>query len=118
MRPQFEVELGPVRYVGGAMLVLGVALAHLPGNPGLPCPLRTLTGVPCPFCGLTTSVKAVLQGDLHAALVANPFGLAAVAFAVALLVRPRWRQASLPTAVVLIGVAASWLFELHRYHFV
>jgi hypothetical protein len=106
-----------MRYAGGAMLVLGLALPHMPGHPGLPCPLRTLTGVPCPFCGLTTSVEAVMRGDAHAAFVANPFGLLAVAFAIALLLRPRWQRFSPPALVLVAGVATSWLFELHRYHF-
>jgi ABC-type Fe3+-siderophore transport system permease subunit len=75
-----------------------------------------VTGVPCPLCGLTTSVEAIIRGNGHTASTANPFGWIAVAFAVALLVRPRWRQVSLPTAMVLAGVALSWLFELHRYH--
>lgn len=114
---RLEMELRPVRALGAAMLALGVALPHLPGNAGLPCPLRTVTGVPCPFCGLTTSVKAVLRGDGHGAWSANPFGLLVVAFAVLLVVRPRWRRLTLPAALVGAAVAVSWLFQLHRYHF-
>jgi Protein of unknown function (DUF2752) len=117
MAARLDVDLRPVRYLGAAMLALGLALPHLPGNPGLPCPLRTVTGVPCPFCGLTTSVKAVLRGNGHAAWAANPFGLLAVALAGAMVLRPKWRHLSLPTVVVVAGVATSWLFELHRYHF-
>ena len=114
---RFPIDLRGLRYAGGAMAALGLVLPHLPGHPGIPCPLRTLTGVPCPFCGLTTSVEAVMRGDLHAAIAANPFGLVAVAFAVALLLRPRWQRVSIPTVVLVLGVALSWLFELHRYHF-
>ena len=112
-----EFDLRGPRYLGAAMLFLGAVLPHLPGDPGVPCPLRTVTGVPCPFCGLTTSVKAVMRGDGHAAWVANPFGLLAVAAAVALLLRPRWRQVSLPAVIVVAALATSWLFELHRFHF-
>jgi hypothetical protein len=114
---RFDMELGLLRYAGAAMLALGIALPHVPGNPGLPCPLRSVTGVPCPFCGLTTSVKAVLHADGRGAWAANPFGLVIVAFAVALVVRPRWARLSLPTALIVASVALSWLFELHRYHF-
>jgi hypothetical protein len=117
MAARLDFDLRPARYAGGLMLALGVVLPHLPGNPGLPCPLRTVTGVPCPFCGLTTSVKAVLHGNGHTAWAANPFGLLIVALAGAMVVRPRWRHLSVPTVVVLSGVALSWMFELHRYHF-
>jgi hypothetical protein len=117
MAARFDLDLRPVRYAGGAMLALGLALPLLPGHPGLPCPLRSLTGVPCPFCGLTTSVEAAMHGNGHSAWGANPFGLLAVVFALTMLVRPRWRRLSLPTVVILAGVATSWLFELHRYHF-
>lgn len=118
MAARFDLDLGPARYLGGAMLALGLVLPHVAGNPGLPCPLRTVTGVPCPFCGLTTSVKAVLGGDGRAALAANPFGVLLVAAAVVLLVVPRWRRVSLPLVVLGGGIALSWLFELHRFHFI
>jgi hypothetical protein len=117
MAARLDFELRPLRYLGAAMLALGAALPHLPGDVGLPCPLRTTTGVPCPFCGLTTSVKAALRADPHGAWAANPFGLILVALAAVVVVRPRWRVLSLPAAVVAAGVAMSWLFELHRYHF-
>src|SRR5579863_451029 len=83
---QAEIDAVPLRWLGGAMLALGLALPHVPGDPGLPCPLRTLTGVPCPFCGLTTSVKATLHADWHGAVAANPFGILAVVVAAVLLV--------------------------------
>ena len=73
--------------------------------------------MPCPFCGLTTSVKATLHGDWHGAAVANPFGILAVAVAVALLLRPGWPRLRVPLIALAAGGAASWLFELHRYHF-
>jgi len=100
------------------MMVLGVVLPHLPGNPGLACPLRTATGIPCPLCGMTTSVKATMRGDLGAAATANPFGILAVVVAVILVLRPAWRRAQVPTVVVFAAAAVSWLFELHRFHFV
>lgn len=115
---RLDVELGMLRYAGAAMIGLGFLLPHLPGRPGLPCPLRTATGVPCPFCGLTTSVEATLHGDSRGAWAANPFGLVVVAFAVLLLLRPRWRRLSLPAVLAVAAVGISWLFELHRYHFV
>ena len=105
-----------LRTAGVAMLGLGAVLPFLPGNAGLPCPLRTLTGVPCPFCGMSTSVEAVVRLDLHGALAANPAGLLAVAIALLLLVvRPR--RLRIPIYVVPLALAAMWLFELHRFSY-
>jgi hypothetical protein len=99
------------------MLVLGATLPHVPGNPGLPCPLRTVTGVPCPLCGLTTSVKAVMRADIGAAAATNPFGILAVAVALLLLLRPQRGNLRMPVIVLLLGIALSWLVQLHRFHF-
>ncbi|MCT0224438.1 DUF2752 domain-containing protein [Synechococcus sp. CS-1328] len=51
--------------------------------PGWSCPLRALTGIPCPTCFLTRAVCASLQGNLSESLRWHAFGPAA---AVALLV--------------------------------
>ncbi|WP_239177540.1 DUF2752 domain-containing protein [Actinoplanes octamycinicus] len=95
---------------------------------GLPCPLRTLIGVPCPGCGLTTAAVALVRGDVAAAFHANPviFGLAALAVAVGPLVAfraagvlapPRpWSSAGRRRMGWSAGLlaTASWLFQLHR----
>ncbi|MGH9286013.1 MAG: DUF2752 domain-containing protein, partial [Acidimicrobiales bacterium] len=78
------VDLRGLRWAGIAMLGAGAVVAHLPGEAGIPCLLRSTTGVPCPACGMTTSVKAALRLDLAAALSANPFGVVALIFAVVL----------------------------------
>ena len=105
-------------------------LAHT-GWPGLPCPLRTLTGVPCPFCGMTTATVAMAHGEWGNAAAANPLAYllaALVAVTVPVLLaraagvapgprpwpevmrrRTRWAMA------VLVGL--SWLFQLHRFGF-
>ena len=107
-------DVAVVRRLGLAMLALGALLAFLPIHPSLLCPLRATTGVPCPLCGMTTSVKSSLRLDLPAAVAANPGGMLAVAFALALLV---WRPATLriPLAALGAGALGLWIFQLFRF---
>jgi Protein of unknown function (DUF2752) len=48
-------------------LVLGVAaiqgLSLVTRLPGIPCPFRAGTGIPCPGCGLTRACGALVTGD-------------------------------------------------------
>jgi hypothetical protein len=49
--------------IGGFALAGAYRLTGL----GIPCPLHTLTGLDCPFCGSTRMAAALLDGDLNAA---------------------------------------------------
>lgn len=49
---------------------------------GAACLLRGLTGLPCPGCGITTSLLALARGDVGAAWAANPAGLVVAALLV------------------------------------
>jgi Protein of unknown function (DUF2752) len=118
-----ERALAPVTFditdsrgAAAVMLAAGAILPFLPGHAGLPCPLRTLTGVPCPMCGMTTSVEATLHGHPGSALGANPAGPALVLCAVAILVRRPKRLLHAPVGLVIFLFAAMWLFELNRFH--
>lgn len=46
-----------------------------------PCTIYHLTGRPCPSCGLTTSVSAIVHGQLRLAWRANPVGFLIVGIA-------------------------------------
>jgi hypothetical protein len=46
-----------------------------PDLPGWPCPLRALTGIPCPTCFLTRATAAALSGDPGLSLQLHAFGL-------------------------------------------
>ncbi len=116
LQRRWEMDLAPLRRLGAAMLGLAALLPSLPHDPGLPCPLRTATGIPCPLCGMTTSVKAGMRLDLRAALAANPFGLAIIVAAVLILIRPAWRRVAIPASLVISAAIASELFQLHRFH--
>ena len=108
------LDPGELRVAGGAMLAAGLTLPALPGHPSLHCPLRALTGLPCPLCGLSTSVEQTVRLHLGDALAANPLGVLLVLVALALLVlRPA--RLALPRAAIPSVLAASWLFELHRF---
>jgi hypothetical protein len=110
------IDVSGLRWAGGAMVGLGLVLPHLPHNPGLPCPLRTVTGVPCPLCGMSTAVKAGLAGHLRTSIAANPFGVVALVVAVALLAVPRVRTVRVPVALLVACAATSWVWELRRFH--
>lgn len=45
-----------------------------PALPGWPCPLRALTGVPCPTCFLTRATAAALTGQLQLSWRLHAFG--------------------------------------------
>ena len=108
-------DLRGARGAAVAMLGAGAVLSLVPGHAGLPCPLRTLTGVPCPLCGGTTSVEDVFRGHILGALQANPAGPFLVAAGLALLVR-RPRETVRVPLVALAGLLVGlWLFELHRF---
>jgi hypothetical protein len=92
---------------------------------GVPaCSFQVRTGMPCPSCGLTTSVTAVMHGRFALAVKAQPFGLLLVAALLMLggvgagqcvtgrvwpaALRPSWWWA----AVGMGGMFAGWLIVL------
>ena len=108
-----------------AVCSLGAAWIHENHDPGALCPLRRLTGVPCPLCGSTTVFMEAGAGHWTAALTANPITvLAFVVFLAAplTLIDPVASWANLPARrrTVLLGavLALSWVWQLHRFGFV
>ena len=112
---------GP-RLAAGLLLGAGVALAGAAGQ-GLPlglwrCPLRQLTGLPCPTCFLTRSVLATLRGDLAEAAAWHALGPVLVALIVGVSVwtllggryPARWVMPA-SCGLALVGLAY-WLWRL------
>ena len=111
----------------GAFVYGGVWLAA--GLPLPPCAFRAITGCPCPTCGATRCVLALLNGRVAEAVAWNPLvfaGLAALALlnlyaAAVLLARlPRIRLSLSQTESRVLRIlfpvmlAANWAYEIHR----
>jgi hypothetical protein len=110
-------DTSDLRTAGGLMLAGALILPALPVHPPLLCPLRTITGVPCPLCGMTTSVEATMHLDFAKAMAATPAGIIAVIIAIVFLIR---KPASIrvPYALVFVVLGLMWAFQLHRFGFV
>ncbi len=66
-----------LKHRGAAIAIAGVGAAQLIGScfgVGLPCVFHQVSGRPCPGCGLTRSVLALLRGDVSASIGFHPFG--------------------------------------------
>jgi hypothetical protein len=92
-----------------ASAAMGVAWIHRVNDPGVLCPYRGITGIPCPMCGGTTVFIELGSGHPARAVLANPVAFAgAIGLAVAPLgagnrwwaLRPRTRAWVLGTALV------------------
>ena len=114
LRGTLALDAGELRIAGAVMLGAAAVLERIPGHQVVGCPLRVLTGIPCPLCGMTTSVEETVRLHLGRAVEANPAGIVAVAAAIGLLVlRPR--RLRIPAALPPLTLAALWAFELHRF---
>ena len=95
--------------------------AH-PDLPGWSCPLRSLTGIPCPTCFLSRATSAALRGDLAGSLQLHAFGplaaLALLGWAVLAIqqrrLRPRLGPAAADPRLLAWGGLALLLYWLLR----
>ncbi len=95
---------------------------HLPSIAGLtirlpPCAFHSLTGLPCPTCGMTTAFAHGIRGQFWEAFRAQPFGLilfiltvaAAIDCGVFLGTGRTIRQAPLAWKQILLVLLGMWL---------
>ena len=116
---------------GGALLAAAIVPPPGPDNrsllrlPNL-CPFRTITGKPCPGCGITRSMVCMAHGQVERGFVLHPAGpfllaLCVGAVAVALIrqrradafTAPIWRHAaSVYTLALAVGMLVLWPLRL------
>ena len=97
------------------------------GLPGWPCPFLHTVGLPCPGCGLSRAIIALVQGDWRTSLTLHAFAplfilaLVLVVWATILPQKQRiWLIGQLEiverrtgiTAILLIGLVLYWLVRL------
>jgi len=102
---------------GLALLVMVLAMVALYFEPRFSiCMFYNLTGLPCPGCGFTRSLAALLVLDIQRSLYLHPFGLPG-AFALLLLFLPdRWllRHGSWLGQLYLLGALLLIIFGVLR----
>jgi hypothetical protein len=65
-----ENRVESLAIVGTGAVLVGL---HLAGLPGWACPFKSLFGLPCPGCGLTTATGQLLHGEFMASLHTHAF---------------------------------------------
>lgn len=102
-----------LRIAAGGLVGAAAIWPILPVHPPLACPLRTLTGIPCPFCGMTRACVALVHGHLGTSLSFNPGGIFIVALALVALVRPQLLARVRPsTWLVSCVLGVMWLWNI------
>jgi hypothetical protein len=105
-------EPNQLRVAAAGLVGVAAAWPVLP-HPPFVCPLRAITGVPCPLCGMTRACVAAVHGHLATSLAFNPAGVLVVLAALVALVRPQWlTRLRAPAWVLLAAFAALWLWNI------
>lgn len=104
-------------------LIAAVELVRPPQFTASVCIFRNATGVPCPTCGSTRAVLALMRGDIMQAAAFNPLLIAAIiagaswlalrSFSRAL---PQWlrRHPRWLWPIAAIALAANWAYVVWR----
>ncbi len=120
----------------GASTILVVAKLLSPDPSGygthehlflLPCMFKMLTGLPCPFCGMTTAFAYLAEGAVGPALVAHILGPVAYLATWAILVAgiigvardrrplPQWMFSQWAGRTMLLILLGGWVVNLVRF---
>jgi hypothetical protein len=114
VRTTFDLHPGRDLRIGAAGFVAAAGVwPLLPAHPPLACPLRTLTGIPCPLCGMTRSCVAAVHGHVGTSLAFNPAGVIVIVAAVLALVRPQWlTRLQVPMWGAGVAIAVLWVWNI------
>jgi hypothetical protein len=104
-----------LRVMGAGMLAVAAVRPLIPIETGPPCPLRLITGIPCPLCGMTRGVTAVVHGDFAYALLMNPAAYLAVAVALLLIVQWRVKQFVIPLWIITGVLGVMWIWQIYKF---
>jgi hypothetical protein len=99
-----------------AAVLVTLAAVHI-RRPATLCPVRALTGLPCPLCGGTTAAVRLGHADVRGAVVASPLavGLLCALPIVRLISAPRWwRSKVVRVSLIAATLAAAETWELLR----
>jgi hypothetical protein len=112
-------------FIGGLALVhLGLTRLNLPA---WQCPMQHALGLPCPGCGLSRAMAALLQGDWQGALARHAFAplfLLALGLIIGMAPLPeplrrrgitwvaRFEERTSLVALLLVALVAYWLTRL------
>ena len=114
----YTVDLHQARWGARALVAGAVVVAHLPSGVGPECPLRSVTGVPCPFCGMTTSMRALGGGHVVDSFRAAPLAPVLAVLAVGVAVGRLPARVNVGVWVLALLIGAEWIYELTRFHVV
>lgn len=119
----------------GILAVFAVAAFLTPDDRGIgthqqlglpPCAAESLFGIPCPFCGMTTSFSHMAHGEMTEAVVVQPAGalgfvvsavlalslLVAVATGRAPVVWKMHRHSAWLYALGAVVIGAAWIYKI------
>jgi len=108
-----------VRYAVIGVVALALASLHLSRRPATLCPLRMLTGIPCPFCGGTTAAVHLGHGDVPGAVAASPLAVVLITgWPLVGAVRPPrwWSNPKIRYVAIAATLTAAEVWQLLRLH--